>query len=234
MLTEGSRKTTLVLTTGALLLLAPALGATRAAATEQAPMPEEQASAQALALAVQRLSLTPEQTARVKPLMDAQVTRLRQLFADYTGAGANVMPSFLEEFTKTRENFRASVIPLLTPAQKTKFDALRQEVDAALRDQVCDYRVAALKDRLSLTPEQQAAIRPILMDDFEKKKALIAIHTAPTGGAQTRRFLSDEVREVQAATEVRLATVLNPDQMKTYRADLAAKVEAGQEKAAQP
>lgn len=213
---------------------APASAAAPAAPAASAPMPEDEASAQALALAVKRLSLTEKQTAKIKPLLAAHVTRLRKLMADYTGAGANVMPSFLEEFTATRENFRNSVLPILTDPQKVQFDVLRQEVDAALRDQICDYRVASLKDRLALTPEQQAAIRPILKGDFEKKRALLAVHTAPTGGAQSRRFLSDQAREVQAATEVNLATVLSPEQMKTYRADLAAKVEAAEDRAAQP
>ena len=212
----------------------PAPAAAPAAPAASAPMPEEEASAQALALAVKRLSLTEEQTAKIKPLLDANVKRLRKLMADYTGAGASVMPSFLQEFTATRENFRNGVLPILTDPQKVQFDTLRQEVDAALRDQICDYRVASLKDRLALTPEQQEAIRPILKADFEKKRALLAVYTAPTGGPQARRPLSDQAREVQAATEVKLATVLSPEQMKTYRADLAAKVEAAEDRAAQP
>ncbi|HUD73303.1 MAG TPA: hypothetical protein VMQ62_15205 [Dongiaceae bacterium] len=242
----GSLKNTLYLSCGATLALIPALQSGLATAdtpapqpaapatAAAAPMPEDQASAQALALAVQRLSLTPEQTSRVKPLLSAHVTRLRKLFADYTGGGANVMPSFLEEFKSTREGFRAAVLPILTDRQQVEFDRLRQELDEALRDQICDYRVASLKDRLALTPDQQTAIRPILKNDFEKKRALLALHTAPTGGPQSGRWLSDQSRQVQAETEVRLATVLNPDQMKTYRADLAVKVESAGEKVAQP
>lgn len=251
MRTDGTFRGSLSLTCGAIVALALALAmpisagnaladtpapkpAAPANAPASAPMPEDQASAAALQLAVQRLSLTPEQTAKVKPLMEANIKRLRQLFADYTGGSANVMPSFLEEFTKTRENFRAAVLPILTDPQKVQFEKLRQEVDEALRDQICDYRVTRLKDRLALTPEQQVAIRPILKSDFEKKRALLAVHTGPTGGAQSPRWLSDQARQVQADTEVKLATVLNPDQMKTYRADLEAKIEAAEDKAAQP
>src|SRR6185436_15148484 len=76
------------------------------AAAAPTQMTEEQASAQALALATQRLSLTPEQTAKVKPLLDAHVTRLRRLFAGYTDDFAPVTPAFIDEFVKTRADFR--------------------------------------------------------------------------------------------------------------------------------
>ncbi len=72
---------------------APAAAAPAAKAAPASQMTEEQASAQALALATQRLSLTTEQAATVKPLLDAYVTRLRKLFAGYTGGVAPVTPA---------------------------------------------------------------------------------------------------------------------------------------------
>lgn len=191
------------------------------------PISDEQAAAQALALAQARLKLTPEQTEQVRPLMLAQVVKLRGLFTEYTGEGASVLPSFLQEFQKAREDFRAAVLPILTGPQKGAFDQLRKEVDAALRDEVCSQRIALLKGRLGLTPDQETRLRPILSDDFEKKRTLLALNTSSAaGGPGLRRPINDEVQKVQAATEARLASVFTPEQMKTYRADRDAKAAA--------
>lgn len=210
------------------LPLAPAFAAAAPASTAAS---DAEASAQALRLAQQRLKLTPEQTEKVRPILEAHVTRLRSLFTEYTGGGAGVLPSFMQEFQKTREDFRASLQPILTAPQRAEFDTLRKEVDESLRDLICDQRITALKGPLSLTPEQETALRPILKDDFEKKRALLGAHTGPTGGPESRRWLGDEVKKVQAGTEARLAAVLHPDQMATYRKNLEAKTEAAKEAA---
>jgi Spy/CpxP family protein refolding chaperone len=190
------------------------------------PVTDEAAAAQALTLAQKRLNLTPEQTEKARPLVQAQVVKLRGLFQEYTGEGATVLPSFLQEFQKTRDDFRSSMFTILTEPQKSAFDQLRKEVDAALREEICTQRIALLKERLGLTPQQEAALRPILNDDFEKKRNLAVLHTSATGGPEARRPLNDEVRKVQAETETRLASVLTPEQMKTYRADRDAKAAA--------
>ena len=216
----------------ALILPAVVLWATTAAsAADPAPsagpgVSDAVASAQALALARARLQLTPYQTERIKPLLDAHVKKLRALFESYTGAGAAVMPSFLQEFKQTRDDFRANVHPILSESQRAGFDQLRKEVDEALRDLICDQRIAALKGRLTLSPEQEAALRPILKDDFDKKRELLALHTAPTGGPQGRQWGADEMNKIQLGTEGRLRGVLSPAQMQTYLDDLGRKREA--------
>ena len=83
-------------------------------------------------------------------------------------------------------------------------------------DLVCDQRVAVLKDRLKLSDEQAAAVRPIVCDDFERKRAILSFHTSQTGGPRTRRPLGPEYQLVQDDTENLLKRVLTADQMKAY------------------
>ena len=211
-----------------LLTLAPAFAAAPAPADPANASPSDaEASKQALQLAQQRLKLTPEQTGKVRPLLDAHVKRIRALFEEYTGSGAMVLPSFIQEFQQTRQRFRDSLQPILTEPQEAELETLRKEVDDSLRELICDQRIASLKGTLSLTPEQETALRPIFKDDFEKKRALLAATTGPTGGAAASpRVLDDQVKKVQAETETRLAGVLSPGQLQTYRKRLEAKREA--------
>ncbi|HEV8121243.1 MAG TPA: hypothetical protein VGQ67_09635 [Candidatus Polarisedimenticolia bacterium] len=186
------------------------------------PVSDEEAAAQALTLAQKRLNLTPEQTEQARPLVQAQVVKLRTLFQEYTNEGATVLPSFLQDFQKARDDFRSRMFTILTEPQKGAFDQLRKEVDAALREEVCTQRLALLRSRLGLTPHQETALRPILNDDFDRKRNMLVPPAAPHG-SQAPLPLGEEVRKAQAETETRLAAVLTPEQMKTYRAGREAK-----------
>lgn len=197
---------------------APA-AAPQAAAAPTAPS-EAEAAAQVLALMKARLKLTPEQEGKIQPLVEPYVTHLRALFVEYTGSGASVLPSFLQEFNKTREDFRASLRPILNEPQRAELERLRKEVDESLRDMVVDQRVGALKGSLGLSAEQEAALRPIFRDDFEKKHQLLVLYAGPTGGPAARSWRADDMKKIQAETETKVRGVLTPDQMQTYLEDL--------------
>jgi Spy/CpxP family protein refolding chaperone len=220
----------------ALLLLAgPSSRAqTAAAAPAQAPVPDAQAAEQALALTRTRLNLTPEQTEKVRPLMQAYVSKLRRLFVDYTNRGSTVMPEFVQEFEKTRADFRASLMPMLSDPQKVSLEQLRKEVDDQLRELTVSQRLGILKNRLSLTPEQETAIAPIIRDDFDQKRAVLVGEGDTPVPADRQATLSQDVMKIQAATETRLAAVLTPEQMKKYQSGRAAKNTAAAKNQARP
>jgi Spy/CpxP family protein refolding chaperone len=210
--------------TQALPSFAQTAAVTRSGAEAKAPpVSDEEAAAQALTLAQQRLNLTPDQTEKARPLVQAQVVKLRTLFQEYTNQGATVLPSFLQDFQKTRDDFRSNMFTILTEPQKGAFDQLRKDIDTALREEVCTQRLALLKSRLGLTPQQETALRPILTDDFDRKRNLLVPHTSATGAPQASPPLDDALRKAQAETETRMAAVLTPEQMKTYRTGREAK-----------
>ena len=119
------------------------------------------------------------------------------------------MPSLMREFRETRKNFQESVAPLLTPEQQEKFAVLIKEVDVALRDAICDARVTMLKSRLDLNDDQVDAVRPLILEDFERRRNIMSIHfDETTGGPVTRRPLGPEIQEIQADTVyVRVFTI---------------------------
>jgi predicted outer membrane protein len=194
----------------ALSSFAVAAGAATDPSFDQARLTE-----QALANVRERLHLTEEQVARVRPILGDHLARMRGLFADYTAAG---LPALMQEIRAARARFQSSLEPILTPEQMKEVLVIRQEVDQQIKDLVCDQRVAGLKQPLSLTAEQEASVRPILCEDFERKRELMALQTAPTGGPAARYSVAPEVRKIQAETEERLRQVLTADQMKAYEA----------------
>jgi hypothetical protein len=70
--------------------------------------------------------------------------------------------------------------------------------------------------QVALTADQETRVRPILCDDFEQKRRLLDVVTAPTGGPAARTSPTPAFLKIEAETMVKLKAVLTPEQMKTY------------------
>lgn len=173
---------------------------------------------QTLAQLKGRLKLSDDQMVRIRPLLADHFGKVRQIFQDHGDPSGVSFPALMLEFRAQRARFQSSLAPILTPAQNAEVEVIRKEVDQKLKDTICDERLAILKARLSLSGDQETRVRPILCEDFEKKREIISIMTAPTGSPAARRTAQPEIRAIQAETEDRLRQVLTADQMKAYEA----------------
>ncbi len=213
---------------------APAAAANPAPATTQAAAPSmEMLADQALANVRERLHLTGDQVTRIRPLLIEHFGALRGLLVEYSGAGGPSLPALMQEIRETRTRFQTNLEHILTPAQMKEALVIRQEIDQKIKDTVCDEAVAALKQPLSLTDDQVPRVRPILCDDFERKRAVLAAQTGSTGGPVTRRPVLPEIQKIQADTAARLGQVLSAEQMKQYEAVRAAARQKARQNAAQ-
>jgi len=80
-----------------------------------------------------------------------------------------------------------------------------------------DQRLAQMKDRLQLTPEQVEQVQPILADEMQKLKNL---RDQYEGGEQNRRGrlkLAREARDIQAKSDEQLKKILSKPQMEELK-----------------
>jgi hypothetical protein len=173
---------------------------------------------QALAQVRGRLKLTDDQVNRIKPLLADHMTKLRQTLIDYSNPNGSMFPKLALEFSGTRDGFRKTVEPILSPDQMKEFMVIRTEVDRELLDAVCDARLAAIKERLALRAEQEKPVREILCEDFQRKRDLVIAAATPSGGQATHPPEVSQAQTIQDATEARLKQTLSADQMKAYEA----------------
>lgn len=138
---------------------------------------------QVMALLTQRLSLSPYQVETVGPRVREHLDAMRDLFASYRYGGAGSLPSLMQEFEELREDFRVDMDVHLNDQQMAGLAELRDEVDASIRDTVIEHRVETLRDKLGLSAEQVAAVRPIVADAFDERQRLMWFHTDRAGSA---------------------------------------------------
>ena len=128
---------------------------------------------------------------------------------------------------------------LLTTVQLTfaaEERALSEEQAARL-----EARFAEAREALQLTPEQEAALEPILRESADKRRAVFAEYgideSRVTDGERLKlremRALGKDMRAVQDETRDALAPVLSEEQLKTweklrkdYRNELKAQLKA--------
>ncbi len=200
-------------------LSGPAALATTSGGSDSGPVSKEQID-QLMMVVKQRLELRDDQVETIRSMMPDHLKNLRGIIVEYSSGSAVAMPALMAEFNGARDAFRDQIAPMLNEKQMKEFMILRKEVDESIRSTICDEKVVFLKTRLKLTDDQVVAIRPIILDDYKRKRELISFQMDATGGPRTRRAVWPEVQKVQEDTEKRLAGVFSLDQMKKYSAYL--------------
>jgi len=78
-------------------------------------------------------------------------------------------------------------------------------------------RLAQIKDRLQLTPEQVERVQPVLVDEMQKVKALRDKHDAAGQSRRGRLKLARELRDIQDKSDDQLKTILSKPQMEEMK-----------------
>jgi hypothetical protein len=81
-----------------------------------------------------------------------------------------------------------------------------------------DAFLKGLSGRLALTPQELAAMRPILVEQAAKRQALVRAHMGSGPGMSGALALRQEMRKLGQETDSRLAALLPPDKMAVVRA----------------
>ena len=204
------------------LILAGAIAPRAATAADTPSTPEPDWGRQAdlvLAATKPRLNLTDGQVTSLKPILELHLKKLRGLFDQYAGQGVEVLPALLGEFREARRSLRANLEPILNPAQLQELPAIRERVDQEIRKAFSESRLKRMSDRLGLSAEQAAAVRPILGEEYDRRLAILSFHIDAQGGPGTRRPLGPELQQTRDETNARLRGILTPAQMETHLSD---------------
>lgn len=96
-------------------------------------------------------------------------------------------------------------------------------------DTLVDGYLKGLTVRVQLTPEELSAVRPILIEQTQKRQTMARARLAATPGLAGLKGLRDDLRQIGQETDARLATVLPPAKLaavKAYREERRAEAKA--------
>ncbi len=177
---------------------------------------------QRLELMTRNLKLSPEQQAKIKPILAEEFAQLEALRGNDT-YNRDERRSRLQELNQSTYD---KIRPLLTPDQQKKHEEVKQVIKErrskargsrpipqtvkgpALNDP--DRRLKNLKVDLALTDEQLAKIKPILVEEFAQLDKLKGNDTI---NREERRA---KLQELSSETYEKMKQVLTPAQVRKY------------------
>ena len=161
----------------------------------------------------EELNLTKAQEKEIGIIVDQFHTKL-----------SHIKRSVRPDIKELRDESFLAIKESLTDDQKKKFDELRkrlkrwtprQRLQDRLTRRTPEQMISLMKTRLKLTDEQEAKIRPIILESFnEQQKILDKSRSQDRSGI---RALRGELRQHQISVEEKLSKTLTAEQLVGYR-----------------
>jgi Spy/CpxP family protein refolding chaperone len=149
----------------------------------------------------EKLNLTDAQKAAIKPILATEVNEIKAVHQD--GSLSNEQKQ--AKIKEIRDSSREKINALLTTEQQEKFAEMKGEAGSRIREQF-QNRLAMLAEKLNLTDEQKASIKPILAAEANDIKAVFQDNSLSKEQKQTK------IAGIREASNKKINTFLTPEQ----------------------
>jgi Spy/CpxP family protein refolding chaperone len=104
-------------------------------ASAQSARPDPQAVAQRIEQAKERLNLTPEQEAQLRPVMEERVRKLQEIRGRYAGDNSRkARRGMMKEARPVQEDYETKVKAILTEPQIAEWETMRKEARNEMKE----------------------------------------------------------------------------------------------------
>lgn len=155
------------------------------------------------------LNPTAEQKTKFDEIFANAETDLKKTFADAASLQPEERRQKMQEFMSALKD---KIAATLTPEQKTKFDQMQFGLAAGGNRGQLGERLKETLEKLDLTDDQKAKVKPIMEDARKKMEELRA--EAQSGD---RAKVREKAMEVMQDVRTKLQDVLTPDQQQKFR-----------------
>ncbi|HEY7378255.1 MAG TPA: hypothetical protein VH542_06195 [Steroidobacteraceae bacterium] len=91
----------------------------------------------------QRLKLSPDQEAQIKPLFEARNSKLKEVHDKYAGdTSRSAKRSAFREAKSAQDDFNSKLKPILSPEQQTELDKMRKEARDKIKEEYQSRKAA--------------------------------------------------------------------------------------------
>lgn len=171
----------------------------------------------------ERLDLTKEQEAEIRPIIEEKVREFKEL-RENSGADRR---AFRTERQKLRWSTEMKLGEILTDEQKEKYLELRQErhkwthrgkrhgkwIRGGIKGSP-ELIVSRLREKLGLSDEQVAEIQPIIRENVEQRRGIFNKYEEEK--YEARLSMRDEMKALSDKTDERLSKVLTDEQKEKF------------------
>ena len=164
------------------------------------------------------LQLTPEQQPQVEAVLVARASEMLDWVEKrLDDPSPRAFASSRTELQRMMQSTREQLEPLLTEEQASQ---LGSAIEQQKKDLPAEVQLARFREPLALSPEQEAALRPIFAEASARRAELMQPKGGTGGGRPGIRTLMrarDKNKKIEAEVQKQLSAVLDEAQMATYR-----------------
>ncbi len=171
---------------------------------------------QMLADLKERLALTDDQIAQIRPILKEQGEAIRGLIEQYKGSGFLELRSLQQEIQQLRQDMLTTLEPIVTVTQMKELQAFQDEIRTHIQSKVAERIIMNVAEQLDLSEEQIEQFAPLMKSDLDKRRDLIEQYRGQ--GRRAWKSFREENRQIRQETEQELESILTVEQMKAYKA----------------
>jgi Spy/CpxP family protein refolding chaperone len=149
----------------------------------------------------EKLNLTDEQKAAIEPILATEANEIKAVHQDSSLSDEQKQAKVKE----IRDNSREKINALLTPEQQKTFAEMKGEAGGRMRE-AFHNRLAMIAEKLNLTDEQKAAIKPILATEVNDITAVMQDNSLSKEQKQTK------ISGIREASDTKINALLTPEQ----------------------
>jgi Spy/CpxP family protein refolding chaperone len=149
----------------------------------------------------EKLNLTDEQKAAIKPILATEANEIKAVHQDGTLSTEQKAAKVKEIRDSSREKINA----LLTPEQQKKFAEMKEQAAGRMHE-AFQNRMTALAEKLNLTAEQKTAIKPIMAAEANDIKAVGQDTSLSKEQKQTK------IAGIRETSDKKINALLTPEQ----------------------
>ena len=162
------------------------------------------------------LALSDEQVPEVEKHLTTYLVDLDESQAKYEDVEEPDPQEMLSDLKKVRETYYKSMQKTLSKEQWEQYEALRESILHEIFSEIAALRIIDLKEPLSLTDEQMAAMKPVMGKSLRGVIGTIFEYGDKRMGVRTKLKIATALKSIKAEQDTEMKTILSEEQLAAW------------------
>ena len=159
------------------------------------------------------LELSDEQVPEVEKHLTSYLVNLNESQAKYEDVEEPDPQEMISDLKQVRESYYKSMQKTLSKEQWQQYEALRESILLEIFSEIAALRIIDLKEPLTLTDEQMAAMKPVMGKSLRGVIGTLFEYGDKRLGVRTKLKIANALKSIKAEQDTEMKTILSEEQL---------------------
>ena len=162
------------------------------------------------------LELSDEQVPEVEKHLTSYLVNLNESQAKYEDVEEPDPQEMISDLKQVRETYYKSMQKTLSKEQWQQYEALRESILLEIFSEIAALRIIDLKEPLTLTDEQMAAMKPVMGKSLRGVIGTLFEYGDKRLGVRTKLKIANALKSIKAEQDTEMKTILSEEQLAAW------------------